>query len=169
MKLYNVTTSVKEYRGCKNVWFTWFRCDHGEQKRPYAELIENYDPAADRNYYPEDYIELLFTEEEAHQLKEYLDRVHGHEGVTTIEEEQLPVPQNIMSVGAIAVGGGDDFYQLCDEPEYSLPFKVWGYFNLVGCELIDGSDVYHHRLWLLGSDGKLRQQTNEEAAELAPF
>jgi hypothetical protein len=70
---------------------------------------------------------------------------------------------------AISVGGGDDFYRLSEESEYSLPFKVWGYFNLVGCELLDGSDVYHHRLWLLSSNGKMRQQTNEEAAADAPF
>jgi hypothetical protein len=125
MKLYNVRTTVTKYSGCKDVPFTWFRCGPGPQKRHYAELIENYDPASDRNYYSEDYIESLFTEEEAHQLEEYLDREHGHEGVTTITAVDLPVPINIMSVGAIAVGGGDDFYQLCGEPEYSLPFKVW--------------------------------------------
>ena len=168
MKLYKVLTLVRKYHGCKNVRFTWFRCDHGSPKRPYAELIENYDPAADQVYYSEDAIEQLFTEEEARQLKGYLDREHGHEGVTTIEEEQLPIPENVMGVGAMAVGGGDDFYELTKEPEYSLPFKVWGYFNLVGCELLDGSDVYHHRLWLLGANGEMRQQTNEEAAASAP-
>jgi hypothetical protein len=168
MKLYKVTTMVSKYHGCKNVQFIWFRCEPGPQKRPYAELIENYDPEGDQ-YYAEDHIEELFTEDEAQSLKAYLDREHGHEGTTTISEADLPYPNNLMGVGAIAVGGGDDFYQLCDEPEYSLPFKVWGYFDLVGCELLDGSDVNHQRLWLLSSNGEMRQQTNEEAAEFAPF
>jgi hypothetical protein len=34
--------------------------------------------------------------------------------------------------------------------------------------LIDGSDVYHHRLWLLSPNGEMRQQTNEEAAAFDP-
>jgi hypothetical protein len=70
-----------------------------------------------------------------------------------------------MGNGARAVGGGDDFYMLAKEPEYSLPFEVWGYFDLVGCELVDGSDVYHHRL-LLVSQNEVRMQTNEEAKAL---
>jgi hypothetical protein len=41
---------------------------------------------------------------------------------------------------------------------------VWGYFDLVGCELIAGSAVYHHRFMLLFPDGTMRQQTNKEAA-----
>jgi hypothetical protein len=42
--------------------------------------------------------------------------------------------------------------------------QVSGYFNLVGCDLLDGSGVYHHRLFILSPDGGLRMQTNEEAA-----
>jgi hypothetical protein len=161
MKLYNVRTTVKEYHGCKNVVFHWFY-DGGmpTPRRPYAELIENYEPDG---FYSEDYIDRLFTEDEASQLKQYLDREHGHEGTTTITEEPLPVANNMMSVAALAVGGGDDFYMLDKEPEYSLSFKVEGYFNLVGCELVDGSDVYHSRLWLVSKNGDMRQQTNEEA------
>jgi hypothetical protein len=164
MKLYNVRTTVKEYHGCKNVVFHWFYDgDRPTPRRPYAELIENYEPDG---FYSEDYIDRLFTEDEASQVKQYLDQEHGHEGTTTITEEPLPVANNVMSVAAIAVGGGDDFYMLDKEPEYSLPFKVEGYFNLVGCELVDGSDVYHSRLWLVSKNGDMRQQTNEEAKAL---
>lgn len=169
MKLYKVTTMVSKYHGCKNVQFIWFRCDHGSPKRLYAELIQKYDPEDYLAYYVEDHIEELFTEGEARSLKEYLDREHGHEGTTTISEMELPIPNNLAGVGAMAVGGGDDFYVLSEDPEYYLPFRVWGYFDLVGCELLDGADVYHHRLWLLGPNGEMRQQSNEEAAEFVPF
>ena len=72
-----------------------------------------------------------------------------------------------MGVGAIPVGGGDDFQMLNREPGYNLPFKVWGYFNLVGRELADGSGIiHHHRLLIFDPDGPgtSRMQTNEEAA-----
>jgi hypothetical protein len=78
----------------------------------------------------------------------------------------LPIPNNMMGNGARAVGGGDDFYMLHQKPEYLLPFKVEGYFNLVGRELVDGSDVYHRRLWRLSPDGTMRMQTNKEASHL---
>ena len=48
----------------------------------------------------------------------------------------------------MAVGGGDDFYILHKEPQYPLPFKVEGYFDLVGCELVNGSGVYHDHPWI---------------------
>jgi len=73
-----------------------------------------------------------------------------------------------MGFGARAVGGGDDFYRLSEEPEYSLPFKVLGYFNLVGYTLIDNSDLYRHRLFIVREkdDGTIeaRMETNPEAA-----
>ena len=163
MKLYRAHTIVEEYGGCKDVTFCWFRCGPGEP-RPYAELIDDYDPSDDGC--AEGAIDELFTATEANALKAYLDQEHGHEGVTTIKEARLPIPNNMMGVGAIPVGGGDGFQMLNREPAYNLSFKVWGYFNLVGRELADGSGVYHHRLLLFDPDGPgtSRIQTNEEAA-----
>ena len=163
MRLYHVSTIAKEYHGCRDVAFDWFRCERGEP-RPYAELIENYDPGDDMGY-AEGAIDEMFTEAEAVALKAYLDREHGGAVVTTIKEGRLPLPANNMGVGAIPVGGGDDFYMLNRaRPQYDLPFKVWGYFNLVGRELVDGSGVYHHRCYIWSDGGTLRMETNEEAA-----
>jgi hypothetical protein len=163
MKLYSVTSKATEYHGCKEVPFVWFR--EGERpgpQRPSAALIKDYDPADDHRFYVEDYIEELFTEDEARQVKDFLDSRYGPDATTTITEVSFPVSNNIMGVGAIPVGGGDDFYMLSKVADYPLPFSVWGYFDLVGCELADGSDVYPHRLMLVGRDG-VRMQTNEEA------
>jgi hypothetical protein len=152
MKLFHVNSTAKEFSDCKDVHFHWFR-SHAQlpTREPYAELIKDYDPNADLIGYAEDYIESLFSAEEAEQLKEYLDRKHGHEGPTTITEAELPCQANIISFGAMAVGGKDDFYRLCNEAEYSLPFKVWGYFNLLGCELIDGSGTFKPVIWVVDS------------------
>jgi hypothetical protein len=167
-KLYYVRTIAREHRGCKNVTFCWFRSEAPTRPRQYAKLIENYDPHDDFAAYSEGFIDEMFTEDEAQPLKEYLDRVHGELGPTTVEEESLPVPNNMMGYGARAVGGGDDFYMLSEEPEYSLPFKVWGYFDLVGCTLIDNGDTYRHRLFVVRQkpDGtvEVHKETNAEAA-----
>ena len=55
------------------------------------------------------------------------------------------------------------------EPKYSLPFKVCGYFNLVGCTLIDNGDTYRHRLFILQRDpnGKVINMCKETNAEAA--
>ena len=164
-RLYYVTTTAKKFSDCKNVTFNWFRAEAPAERRRYASLIEGYEPG---NAYAEGLIDELFTEDEALQLKEYLDQVHGKEGPTLIEEMSLPIPNNMMGHGARAVGGGDDFYMLSEDPEYSLPFKVWGYFNVVGCTLIDNGDTHRHRLFIVRRDPsgkvKVRKETNAEAA-----
>ena len=80
-----------------------------------------------------------FELDEAQALKDYIDQNYGDAGITTIEKAELPIANNTMGVGAIPVGGGQDFHMLDKAPHYSLPFKVWGYFDLRGCELVDGS------------------------------
>jgi hypothetical protein len=115
MKLYHVITVANECGGCRDVAFDWFRCERGAP-RPYAEVIENYDPGDDMGF-AEGAIDEMFTEAEAVALKAYLDREHGGAGVTTVKEAQLPLSPNTMGVGAIPVGGGD-FYRLDKEAAY---------------------------------------------------
>jgi hypothetical protein len=137
MELYRVTTLVKKYGGCKNVAFEWFRCER-RAPRSYADLIENYDLADHQIRYAEDCIDELFELDEAQALKDYIDQNYSEAGVTTIGKAELPIANNTMGAGAIPVGGPQDFYRLDKAPNYSLPFKVWGYFDLRGCELADG-------------------------------
>jgi hypothetical protein len=117
MKLFDVTTVLKQYDGCKDVGFHWFRDDKPEG-RPYAELISGYDP--EFSFAPEERIDELFTEDEAAQLKAHLDQQYGKAGVTTITEAALPIANNQTGAGSIAVGGGNDFLRL----RSFLPFKV---------------------------------------------
>jgi hypothetical protein len=139
-RLFNVDTIVKEYDGCRDVNFRWFYAGERLQPRPYAKLIKDHLPSDQWNY-AEHYIDELFSEDEARQLKEYLDREHGSEGTTTISEVRLPCSNNMAAVSSMAVGGGNDFYMLWEEQKYSLPFKAEAYFDLVGCQLLDGSGV----------------------------
>lgn len=164
VKLFHVTTTVNEFAGCKGVPIRWFYCDDRPQPRPYAELIENYDPNDERSCYPEGYIDELFTEDEAKLLKIYLEQQHDKGEVTTIRETSLPIRNRTMAFGACPAGGGIDFYRLYETPGYDLPFRVEGYFDLLRRELVDGSGVYHERLLLVFPNGETRMETNEEAA-----
>jgi hypothetical protein len=137
MQLYQVTTIVNEYSGHKDVPFQWFvryggRIGEGPMSRfgvPYADLIDKY-RAEDKNFYAHDAVDERFTADEAAALKEYLDREHGDAGETAIKQVRLPIPHIIMGLGAIAVGGGCDFYMLHKEQGYSLPFKAEAYYGL---------------------------------------
>jgi len=139
MELYDVTTIVKEFSGCKNVEFNWFRCGERRAPRSYADLIENYDPSDRYVYYAEGCIDEMFELDEAQALKDYIDQNYGEAGITTIEKAKLPIATDTIGLGAISVGGPQDFYMLDKAPGYTLPFKVEGYFDLRGCELVDGS------------------------------
>jgi hypothetical protein len=154
-KLYRVWTVVNKYNECRNVTFEWFYYGERTPPRGYTELIENYKPEPHRQYV-EAHVDELFTESAAQQLFAYLERGHGGAGTTTIEEVKLPVPNNLICLSAIPVGGGDDFYMLYKEKNYDLPFAVQGYFDLVGCDMLDGSGVHHHRLLLIQPNGEVR-------------
>jgi hypothetical protein len=142
MNLYRVNTLVGKHRGCKDVPFKWFRCERGE-RRPYAHLIENYDPD---NKHAEDAIDELFTASEANALKEYLDRDYLDE-VTKIEKVALPIPNNSAGVGANATAGGClRFCKLDKGWKYSLAFRVWGVCDLRGCEPVTMTDDEINRM-----------------------
>ena len=88
MKLFHVTTVVKEYDGCKDVAFEWFKEKPTGARRPYEHLIADYPhevpPECAERYYPEGYIDELFTEHEAGQLADYLSTFRN--STTTINE-----------------------------------------------------------------------------------
>jgi hypothetical protein len=86
MELFRVSTTVKECRGRKNVLFEWFYRD-SRGDRPYAELVENYNPEDPFARDAEDAIDELFTAIEAKALKDYLDREYGDEGSNDHREE----------------------------------------------------------------------------------
>ena len=88
-KLYYVTTIVEEFRGSKDVSFSWFKSEPQCGTRPYAELIADYVPDDD-DCFAEIAIDEAFSEDEARQLKDWLDA--NRRGTTTIEEMELPIP-----------------------------------------------------------------------------
>jgi hypothetical protein len=148
MKLYAVTTIVKTYRGFKNVPFRWFFDEPRLGDRPYRKLIADYDPDDD-NEFSEGAIDELFDLGEAQALKAYLDQKYGDAGVTSIEEEELPLPNgywgwSMCMAGTLPFAGILELYyrpgcrcrKCWSNRQYPLPFKAAGYWDLERCERI---------------------------------
>jgi hypothetical protein len=143
MRLYQVTSKTKVFLGYKDVKLHWFFdifAGSRPDKRPYAELIKDYDPSD--NVLAEHCIDELFTEDEARQLKEYIDLGHGHSTTTTIKEVELPIDKHASGISEQDFEYGDGFYELSRESDDPLPFKVSGFFDLWGCEFADGSGIF---------------------------
>jgi hypothetical protein len=106
-----------------DIYIAWFVCRRPEG---YAERYAGfYDPS---DAYSIGLIEEAFTADEALQFAAYLKKYH--ESDVKIEPAQLPVPKNTFGVGAIPVGGTTGIHMLSSEEGYSLPFKVWGFYNV---------------------------------------
>jgi hypothetical protein len=106
-----------------DVYVQWF-----VHKRPldYAEQFAGFCDLNDP--YSRGLIEESFTADEALRFAAYLKAQHKSD--VRIEPQELPVPANTMGAGAVAVGGTTDFHMLCNEEGYSLPFEVWGFYNV---------------------------------------
>jgi hypothetical protein len=157
MKLYHVTSRVRELGGCKNVRLNWFYDGKRTERRPYTQLIIDYDPD-DEHQCPESAIDETFTEDEALQLKTFLDEYHGHDTETEIVEMELPIPNNLIGVCAISYGGGVE--KVCEhkKEEYPLPFKASAHCRLIGCEKVDGSGIYHGYHYRVMPDGTVKKE-----------
>jgi hypothetical protein len=138
-QLYDVRSVIDNWphRGYRydNVRVIWFvdKRDY-DLGLDYATLLGRPFTRGEPHSYEQDYVEELFTREEADQLAEYLRTAHDTD--VSIEPISTPVPGNIMGVGAIAVGGPCDFYMLSDEDGYSLPFKAWGYYSIEPLDVV---------------------------------
>jgi len=139
MKLYRVKTTVPEFEGCKDVVLSWFVS--GRQapvERPYAELIEGYDPAdAD---YQQGAVKEFFDEAEAAAFVAWL-KASGHNEEHRISEAELPLPKNVIGLGAIPIdtGWGVGGLTIRGQAE-ALGFEVTGYYDLRHYEQIDVSN-----------------------------
>ncbi|MFP3976025.1 MAG: hypothetical protein ACOC6S_03745 [Chloroflexota bacterium] len=78
------------------------------------------------NWYPATAVEETFSRDEIKELNAYFKQRGG----TRLKIRRAVPPTNdSMGAGAIPAGGCDDVFIFSEEPGYSLPFEVWGYFD----------------------------------------
>lgn len=132
-ELYSVHSLVRgfSYQGqpFEEVKVSWFVVGRRAPLAPYEQVIQEYDrlDAKDR-VFPEEYVDELFSRQEAEALKRYLDR--RPEVTTFIEPVELPAMANASGCRRLPRGGGGDFIGLFKEKGYALPFQVEGYFSV---------------------------------------
>jgi hypothetical protein len=97
-----------------------------------CDAIPDYEGSY-HGYDTADHLEEYFTEHEAKAFVDWLEAFRPQCAATMMEQVQFPRPNNIMSFRSIPVGGAQDFLMTGDAPDYALPFKVWGYYDLRGC------------------------------------
>ena len=149
---YSVTDEFPHRGGqYDGVRITWFMERRDKLIVSPSDVISDYFSMDDHDRaYAEDYIGSLFTHDEVLQLRGYLSD-QGDRGEFESRLVKFPVQRSdgLVSVGAMAVGGSDDFYMLNEEDEYSLPFKVWGYYDVHGCRNSKGEIPSWESLQLL--------------------
>jgi len=138
-KLYRAHSVIDNYKGKINVAFMWFVCERDNSIIiPYDELIEGYESLLkNKDRIHRDYAEVAinekFREIEIKMLRDYLKNYHDSELIV----EEVPLPLNDEGqrqfYSAVAIGGEVGFYQLCEEEEYDLNFKVWAYYDTRFC------------------------------------
>jgi hypothetical protein len=144
MKLYHVTSRVKEYDGHKDVQFSWFLWDRRAQPvAPYPDLISDYATLdEDAREYAQVLVDEMFTDDEARLLLAWLNE--HREGVHSLGETTMPVSarnEDGRSYRSMIPVDGTGWPQgwLKPKPDWDLPFSVAGYYDLSRHDRVDGT------------------------------
>jgi hypothetical protein len=142
-KLFQVTTIAPVFHGHRDVDLSWFVDKRpAPMNRPYRELIEPYLRREDWDTgLAEEAIDEMLSAEEAEALAAWLRKHRPQYGEPKITEAELPIGPNTMGVSGIPLGGGQDVLLTGEAPDYDLPFKVGGYYDLRHYERIEPEEV----------------------------
>lgn len=112
------------------VVFHWYCLERTEPPIPYSTAIAGYELLDEELRRPfERFVDRHFTEDETLALEAYLRDRYGLE--MHRERVELPVKDRafLFEEGSEVIY---EFIELSERADYSLPFKVWGYFTLEG-------------------------------------
>jgi len=120
---YYINLITNRFPGYKEVVFHLFhRYMPEEEARHFTVGSNHLDP------YVASYIEEAFSKEELRQLHKYFSEYYEPDRLRARVAD--PPDNHVIGYGAYPVGGGTDFYGFSEADDYSLPFKVWGFFDL---------------------------------------
>jgi len=140
-KRFNAYLKIKNFphrsANYKNVMMILFKPDlTAAEKKELPSIIKNYKKMNKNNkLYAQSIAEELFTDKEVSQMKVYFKSFKN----TKLQQHRVELPLNAdnrMGVGAIPVGGLQGFYMFSEQKNYSLKFKVWGYYDLRQYEFV---------------------------------
>jgi hypothetical protein len=163
---YYVTLKGEEYRGYKDVSFSLFRVDMPEVL--IANLLKPFDidPKSEENIYIASYVEQTFSLKYVTKLIEYFGKWEEMKIVITLADKPAT---NLMGVGAIPVGGLQDFYMFSSMEGYPLNFKVWGYYDLRQCKEIETAPMFDSKIgeMIADADQTISDLENTNPADIS--
>lgn len=149
VRLFRASTVKPEYRGYKNVVFHWFMLNRAQPVAPYEMLIADHQ-ALDRlaQLHLENVADEAFTEQEIAALGSYF-KAHHH---TELAVKALALPLQVegsVNPNAFTALSSQALYMLSPEEGASLPFAVYGRFDLSRHDPIDEDEKEAQRLGVL--------------------
>lgn len=139
-KLYLPYGTLSSVADARYFTFHWFHASRETPVAPYASLILGYSQlSGEAKTRAEAVVDEFLSEDEFHLLRDYL-RERYHEDLRTAV---LVAPVNTLKPDAGSRAGtlrpfsrrtdgdgvsGSGFCRLPEDPRYSLPFAVWGYY-----------------------------------------
>jgi hypothetical protein len=129
-RAYSVMDFLEEETVYHDVRVNWYVLERKEPVAPYGDMIADYHELDERSrLILEADVNRYLTETEVKALYAYLQEQRGLD--LFVNPVNLPVSDR----GAMFIPGKPvvyDFFQLSEEENYDLPFKVWGYYSLAG-------------------------------------
>jgi hypothetical protein len=162
MNLYHVLSTVERFEGYKDVHITWFMARRiVPHALSYQDMIKGYDALdPDDRLMAKERVDECFTADEAQQVLAWLNanRSGKHE---IVHVETTPVESRedgalLMPLGAIPLGGPQDCL-MPNEVDWTLPFKVFGYYDLRHHERADDANLFSG--WPFETEEEQRQNT----------
>jgi hypothetical protein len=123
---YYVYLTITNIWGYKKLTFNLFHTEMPDEEVSHLVVLAPSRTLEDTRY-PRSHVEQTFSKSELRQLYGYW---HQYDNTRLRARRAKPPGNNSMGSGAQPVGGRDDFQMFDHDPEYSLPFKVWGYYSL---------------------------------------
>ncbi len=114
-----------------DVRFNWYCLERRQKPHLPSELIANYSELDENTAAAmERDLSKCFTQEEIEELRLYIFSRYGMNVIA--EEAPLPLAERmpLFEEGSSVIY---DFLELSDFDDYSLDFKVWGYYTLQNC------------------------------------
>lgn len=139
LKLYLPYGGLRRFKAHSGATIHWFyKGRRAEPVAPYEKLIQSYNQIkGEDKERAEAMADELLTAEEFYLLRAYLYECQNEDVRTTMIIPPInPIRQEnernrglIRPFGACVEGVGGGFCRLSEEPDYTLPFPVWGYFT----------------------------------------
>jgi hypothetical protein len=107
------------------LFYVWVYSGREKPPAPYDKLIRNYKKLdADVRLFAENYVDELFTEEEANKLMDFLSKKFGLEAYLFPVKIPVSSKSRLISIRADALQNFEELFPLKKEDGYPLPFEV---------------------------------------------